>query len=92
MPISQLSPASLAVNNPYVNPAARTSETVVAGLPQDNQDAQKTAKTLKSDTVTISPQALQMIAGGNENKPEEVKENKPSARGGVAKGTTSIMA
>lgn len=92
MSISQLSPASLAANNPYVNPSERTSENLVAGLPQDDQDARKTAKALKSDTVTISPQALQMIAAGNDKKPEEVKENKTSDRGGVAKGTTSVMA
>lgn len=79
MPISQISPSSLASNNPYVNPYAKTTETQPSATLQVNQDAQKPAKAAKTDTVTISQQALQMVAG-NSSRAEESKESMAQKR------------
>lgn len=85
MSISQISPNSLATNSPYVNPSAKTTETQSGAIQQNNQDAQKPAKTAQTDTVTISQQALQMTAGNN-SKPEDTQNstsnNNNSSSGG----------
>jgi len=70
MSISQISPNSLTATTPYANPYARTTEAAAAGLQQDKQEAQKTTKASSTDTVTISRQALQMIAGNSDSKAE----------------------
>jgi len=81
MSISQISPNSLATNSPYVNPSAKTTETQSGAIQQNNQDAQKPAKTAQTDTVTISQQALQMTAGNN-SKPEDTQNSTGNNNGG----------
>lgn len=81
MPISQISPSSLASNSPYVNPSAKTTETQAGAIQQGSQDAQKPSKAAQTDTVTISQQALQMTAGTN-SKPEETKSSTNNNPGG----------
>ena len=63
MAISPISSNSLA-QAAYVNPYAKAEQTT--SVPQANQDAQRAPQTAKSDTVTISPEALQMA--GKEEK------------------------
>lgn len=75
MSISQISPSSLTNSSPYVNPYAKTTEQSPASIQQGNQEGQQAAKLAKTDTVTISSQALRM-AGNGDNKTEETKENK----------------
>lgn len=70
MQVNQLSTNSLATSSPYMNPKA--TETQPAASLQSNQDAQKPVKAAKTDTVTISQQALQMTSSSN-NKPEQAK-------------------
>lgn len=82
MSISQISPNSLATNSPYVNPAAKTTETQAGAIQQGNQDAQKPSKAAKTDTVTISQQALQMTAGTN-SKPGETNNSTNNNLGGT---------
>jgi len=77
MPVSQISPSSLATASTYVNPSAKTTETQSGAIQQGNQDAQKPAKAAQTDTVTISQQALQMTAGNN-SKAEDAKNNTSS--------------
>lgn len=81
MPISQISPNSLTNSSPYVNPYARTTEQSPASIQQGNQEGQQAAKLAKTDTVTISPQALQM-AGNGDSKAEETKEDQEKKQGG----------
>ena len=63
MAISPISSSSLA-QAAYVNPYAKAEQS--SSVPQTGQDAQRAPQTLKSDTVTISPEALQMA--GKEEK------------------------
>ncbi len=77
MPISQISPNSLATNSPYVNPSAKTTETQAGAIQQGNQDAQKPAKAAQTDTVTISQQALQMTG----NSTPQTNQAKAGATG-----------
>jgi len=86
MSISQISPNSLTATTQYANPYARTTEAAAASLQQDKQDAQKTTKASTTDTVTISRQALQMIAGNNDSKAEESKENNDRKRDEASRG------
>jgi hypothetical protein len=73
MSIQQLSPNSIVANPAHVNPQARADQT--AASPQVNQDAQRSAQALKTDTVTISKQALQMLANGSDSAAPEIREN-----------------
>lgn len=72
MAISQVSLNSVATNPAYTNPYAKTDQQ--AAVPQVNQDAQKSTKVAKTDTVTISQQALQKVNEG-QSRQEEAKEN-----------------
>ncbi len=85
MSISQISPNSLTATTQYSNPYARTTEAAAASLQQDKQDAQKTTKASTTDTVTISRQALQMIANNNDSKAEESRENTDRKRDEAAR-------
>jgi len=58
MSIAQLSPTSVAANPAYINPQVRTENNTTPN--QSNQAAQISVQSLKTDTVTLSPQALQM--------------------------------
>lgn len=82
MPISQISPNSLATSSPYVNPSAKTTETQAGAIQQGNQDAQKPSKAAKTDTVTISQQALQMTAG-TDSKPGQTNSSTTNNLGGT---------
>ena len=59
MAISQISLNSVATNPAYTNPYAKTEQQT--SVPQVNQDAQKAPQVAKTDTVTISQQALQKV-------------------------------
>lgn len=78
MSIVQLSPKSVTVNPAHTNPQVRTDkETATA---QANQTAETTLKKERTDTVTISRQAVQMAAkphGPNENTRENLKIKSP---------------
>jgi hypothetical protein len=73
MSIAQLSPNSVAANPVHVNPQVRSDQTTSA--PQLNQDAQKSVQAARTDTVTISPQALQKLASDGDSQAKEVKES-----------------
>lgn len=73
MSIQQISPNSVAANPAYVNPKVKIDEN--ASTPQVSQDAQKSVQTVKTDTVTISQQALQKLAGDGDSGTSEAKAN-----------------
>ena len=73
MPIAEISPNSVAANPAYVNPQVKAEQATAAA--QVNQDAQKAVQTAKTDTVTISQQAVQKLASDGDNAAKEVKEN-----------------
>ncbi len=73
MSVQQLSPNSVVANPAHVNPQVKADQTTSA--PQINQDAQKSVQAAKTDTVTISPQALQKLASDGDTQAREVKEN-----------------
>jgi len=72
MSIEAISPNSVAspVN---VNPQVKTDQQ--SAPPQVDQDVQKAAKALKTDTVTISPQAVQKLASDGDTAVQEAKES-----------------
>jgi hypothetical protein len=72
MSIAQLSPVSVQANPVDVNPQAKTDQATAA--PQVSQDAQKIVQATKTDTVTISPKALQMLASDGDTAAVEAKE------------------
>jgi len=57
MSMAQLSPISINANPANVNPQVKAEQATSA--PQAAEAAQKTATVAKTDTVTISPQAVQ---------------------------------
>lgn len=72
MAISPISLNSVATNPAYTNPYAKTEQQ--SSVPQVNQDAQKAPQVAKTDTVTISRQALQKVNEGMTGQ-QETKEN-----------------
>ncbi|MSN25886.1 MAG: hypothetical protein GJV46_08465 [Geobacter sp.] len=70
--MAQISPNSVAANPASINPQVKTDQSSAA--PQVNLDAQKTVQAAKTDTVTISPQALQMLANDGDTLAVEAKE------------------
>ena len=72
MTIAQLSPNSVAASPAYVNPQIKTDQ--ATAMPQVNHDSQKSFHLKKTDTVTISPQALQKLASDGDNQALEVRE------------------
>ena len=58
MSMAQISPKSVFSNPAHVNPLARTDRQ--AAVAHINQTAQAAVDKTKTDTVTISPQALKM--------------------------------
>lgn len=72
MAISQVSLNSITTNPAYANPYAKTDQPAAAA--QMNQDAQKTGQVAKTDTVTISQQALQKVNEG-QNSQNETRQN-----------------
>ena len=73
MAIQQLSPNSVAANPAYVNPQAKADRASAAA--QANQAAQKAIQVIKTDTVTISEQALQKLADERDIAAQEMKES-----------------
>ncbi len=71
MSIEQISPGSITANPSYVNPQVKTDQT--ASAPQANQDALKTVQAAKTDTVTISPQAVQLASDGDTSAQEAME-------------------
>lgn len=59
MAISQVSMNSVATNPTYTNPYAKIDQSAAAAQGQMNQNAQKTTQQLRTDTVTLSQQAIQ---------------------------------
>lgn len=72
MPIAQISPNSITADPSHVNPQVKANLTTT--VPQANQDAQKATQAIKTDTVTISPQAVQMLASDGDTAVQEAKE------------------
>lgn len=60
MALQQISPNSVVTNPAYVNPQVRSDET--AGLIQSGEVSNQAVRQVKSDTVTISEQALQKLS------------------------------
>ncbi len=73
MSIAQLSPLSVNANPANVNPQVKAEQ--ATSIPQVNQEAQKTVKTIKTDTVTISQLAVQKLASDGDAAAVEAKEN-----------------
>jgi hypothetical protein len=73
MSIAQLSPKSVAANPAYVNPQVRSDQTVSA--PQVSQEVQRSVLASKTDTVTISQQALKMLASDGDTQAKEATES-----------------
>lgn len=73
MSIAQISPNSVAVSPADVNPQAKTDQS--ASTAQAAQDAQKAAQAHKTDTVTISRQAVQKLASDGDNAAKEARES-----------------
>jgi len=74
MAIASLSPSSVLASPIQVNPQVKTDQQI--SVPQVAEDAQKAAKAVQTDTITISPQALKMadeknVAGKKTPKPAE---------------------
>lgn len=84
MSIQQVSPNSVAANPAYVNPKVRTDQT--ASVPQVSQDAFKAVQTIKTDTVTISQQALQKLAGDGDSAATQTKESLAAQAGETLRG------
>ena len=81
MSISPISTNSLTTAK-YVNPYAKAEQD--ATVPQIKQDAQKAPQAAKTDTVTISQQALQMAnrkdGASDESKESALKNQQESER------------
>lgn len=73
MSIEQISPNSVMANPADVNPQVKAEQATAASLV--SQDAQKTANTAKTDSVTISKQAVQMLASDGDSAAQEMKES-----------------
>ncbi len=72
MSMAQLSPNSVVANPSYINPLAQSDQH--APIVKASETAQQTIQKTKTDSVTISKQALMMSA--QTNRPaEETREN-----------------
>jgi len=72
MSMAQLSPNSVVANPAHINPLAQTDQH--AQLAKANEAAQQTIQKTKTDSVTISKQALMMSEQAN-RAAEEKKED-----------------
>jgi len=73
MSIAQISPNSVMANPADVNPQVKAEQ--ATAVSQVSQDTQKTANTAKTDSVTISMQAVQMLASDGDSAAKEMKES-----------------
>lgn len=76
MTMAALSPNSVLASPIQVNPQVKTDLQI--SLPQVTEDSQNAVKTLQTDTVTISPQALKMADYKNDAAKETT--DKPNDR------------
>lgn len=81
MTMAALSPSSVLASPDQVNPQVRTD--LQNSMPQVSQDAQKSAKAIQTDTVTISAQALKMADDKNADA-KEVFDKADQQRGDAA--------
>lgn len=72
MAMAALSPSSVLATPIKVNPQVRSD--LQTSVPQVAQDAQKAAKSVQTDTITISPQALKMADDKNAAAKETAKK------------------
>lgn len=81
MSIAQLSPTIVTANPSYINPPARTETN--ASMVMSSQNATASVQSSKTDTVTISSQALQMSArlNGQRDGEQETESDKPLKAG-----------
>jgi hypothetical protein len=84
MSITQISPNSVMANPVDVNPQVKAEQATAAS--QVSQDAQKTANTTKTDSVTISKQAVQMLASDGDSAAREIKESAAEKAGEILRG------
>jgi hypothetical protein len=84
MTLQQISPNSVAANPAYVNSQAKSDRSTA--IPQVNQHAQQAIRAIKTDTVTISQQALQKLANDGDTQAQETKESYSAAAGEKLKG------
>lgn len=73
MGIAQISPVSVQSSPVNVNPLLKADQAAAAY--QTNQSSQKSIQAIKTDTVTISPQAIQKLASDGDTAAMEVKES-----------------
>ena len=73
MSIQQVSPSSVVANPANVNLQVKAEQP--AALPQVNLAAQIAVKATKTDTVTISKQALQKLASDDDTTADEAEES-----------------
>ena len=72
MSIAQLSPHSVNANPAHVNPQVKADQ--ATSVPQVSQEVQKAIQGIKTDTVTISRQAVQKLANDGDTAAAEGKE------------------
>ena len=77
MSLAQLSPISVQANPADVNPQVKAEQ--FTSTPQAAQAALKTAQVAKTDTVTISAQALKRLANDDDTVNENVSEKASEA-------------
>jgi Zn-dependent M28 family amino/carboxypeptidase len=73
MSIAQISPTSVQANPANVNPHVKADQS--AAVPQANEAARKAVTATKTDTVTISQQAVQKLASDGDTAAVETKES-----------------
>ncbi|MDA8416710.1 MAG: hypothetical protein M0Z78_06545 [Betaproteobacteria bacterium] len=84
MSIQQISPNSVAANPAYMNSQVKSDQS--KAIPQVNQTAQHSVQAFKTDTVTISQQALQKLANDGDTQVKESKESYSEAAREKLKG------
>jgi hypothetical protein len=84
MPISQISANSVLANPVNVNPKVKTDQ--VESAYQANQNSKKDTMAIKSDTVTISQEAIQKLAKDADIPAQEGKEKSSEQASEKAKG------
>ncbi len=84
MSIEQISPTIVTSTPAHMNPQVKADQATAP--PQASQDAEKAIKAIKSDTVTISSQALQKLASDGDTADQEAKESVATKTSEVLKG------
>ena len=93
MSVTALSPGGVLGVAPQINPQAKIDSQV--SVPQVSQDAHKTVAASRSDTVTISPQAVKLaerkaaVAKEDSKKAEQDQAAQSAQFAGVAQKTVA---